>query len=229
MREGGAAGAAATAPRSKLPPNPSTTLCRPAKQRALQRAAERAVAEQDAQALRQLLGGTEEGAAGEQAPCEGGSAAAGDQPGPSGRAELDGCLSRAALEALLPGAQPSQLAQHQSSAWSAGAAQQQQSLLDTGQPGASQPSMPLLGAEPSALTTYITRLEEEDGLVQRQLTHLQASTSGGRAGLPPPLRSARNPLAPGRREVFVLSKWLEVRGRAVRHAPAAAGRCMAQG
>ncbi|KAI7835772.1 hypothetical protein COHA_010350 [Chlorella ohadii] len=46
-------------------------------------------------------------------------------------------------------------------------------------------------------------------MVQRQMAHLQAGTSG-RGAVPAPLRSARHGPTPGRREVFVLAKWLEV-------------------
>jgi hypothetical protein len=64
-----------------------------------------------------------------------------------------------------------------------------------------------LAAEPSVLTAYIVGLEASSNVVQRQLTHLQASTSTGTSGSVP-FHSACH--APGRREVFVLSKWLEV-------------------
>lgn len=47
-------------------------------------------------------------------------------------------------------------------------------------------------------------------MLQRQLAHMHASTLDGGGGTlaPKPFRSARH--MPGRREVFVLSKWLEV-------------------
>lgn len=144
----------------------------------------------------------------------------------------DGRLSRLTLQALLP-----------------------QRPVDAAN---SQPGV-VLAAEPSVLTAYITGLEEDSNLVQRQLTHLQASTSSAATGnlgglsvgptgersaigsgtaagasaaapqhswaaissIPPPLRSARN--APGRREVFVLSKWLEVGGAGRRESRWAGG------
>lgn len=207
---GGAAAAASVAARpggGKLPPNPSSTLCRPEQQRARQRAAEQAVAEQDAAALEQLLGGATMPSPRRQQQTP--------QPPPPSQQQacadqapaLDGCLSSLTLQSLLPTAQPSRgLLQPQASlacqgsSWSAAAAH------DTGQPPPSG-----LAGEPSALTAYITRLEEDSTMVQRQMAHLQAGTSG-RGAVPAPLRSARHGPTPGRREVFVLAKWLEVRG-----------------
>jgi hypothetical protein len=61
------------------------------------------------------------------------------------------------------------------------------------------------GVQASALAGYMSNLESNSNLLQRQLAHLHASTGGGGAR---PLRTARH--LPGRREVFVLSKWLEV-------------------
>lgn len=198
---------------ARLPPSPSTTLCRPEQLRARQRAAAQAAAEEDVQALQALLGG------GGGGPAEGQhSGIAGPAPSQSGAAPApadEGCLSSATLQSLLPAAPPTQAQlqpqawlARQGSSWVAGPAAHQ----DAGQP-------PGLAGEPSALTSYIMRLEEESSLVQRQLAHLQASTSscggGGGAGqgaLPSLSRTARNPLAPGRREVFVLSQWLEVGG-----------------
>lgn len=219
---GGAVAAAHTslARPAKLPPNPSTTLCLPQQQRAKQRAAEKAMVEQDAAVLQRLLGGgppapptdaQPQPQSQAQAQAVGSPRAA--QPTAPPPAALDGCLSSATLQSLLSAPQPGHMQQQQqpalqpSCSWAGG--------------GSSPPGGPLLAAEPSALTAYITRLEEHSNLMERQLTHLQASTSGGggggtlaRAPFPSPLRSARHPLAPGRREVFVLSKWLEVRGGA---------------
>ena len=228
---GGGGLAAAAAPAAgrpaagKLPPNPSSTLCNPQQLRARQRAAEQAVAEQDAAALERLLGsGT---APPEQQPQQQPSHQQplqqqpqhfhhqqqpqqhGDTAQPASQLPppLDGCLSSLTLQSLLPSAQPSraQLQQQaslarQASGWSAAA------FHDTGQGAPAG-----LAAEPSALTTYICRLEEDASMVQRQMTHAQAGPSG-RGAFPAPLRSARKPPAPGRREVFVLSKWLEVCG-----------------
>ena len=206
--QGGAAAASVAAPRplgGKLPPNPSSTLCRPEQQRARHRAAEQAVAEQDAAALERLLGGGTMPSPSRQQqqqplPLLSQQQACADQP-----PALDGCLSSLTLQSLLPTAQPSrgQLQQQaslarQGSGWSAAAA------ANTGQPPPGGPE-----AETSVLTAYITRLEEDSSMVQRQMAHLQAGTSG-RAALPAPLRSARHAPTPGRREVFVLAKWLEV-------------------
>lgn len=208
--EGATTAASVVAPRrlgGKLPPNPSSTLCRPELQRARQRAAEQAVAEQDAAALERLLGGgimpsPQQRQETQPLPPASQQQASGDEP-----PVLDGCLSRLTLQSLLPAAQPSrtQLQQQaslvrQGSSWSAAA-----TAHDTGQPPPAG-----LAAEPSVLTAYITRLEEDSSMVQRQMAHLQAGTSG-RGAFPSPLRSARHAPTPGRREVFVLAKWLEVR------------------
>ncbi|KAL4448019.1 hypothetical protein ABPG75_005238 [Micractinium tetrahymenae] len=187
--------------RGKLPPSPASTFMRPQQLLQRQRAAERAAAEQDAAAIAQLLGGGMSiglgpiAEASEQSLQPQSSSTGGPQPSfapVSGGAGDNGSLTSATLQALL---------------------MQQPSSLQHGQE-------PALSAEPSVLTSYIAGIEEDSRLVQRQMTHLQASTSGacgstGRSGgwaavgaLPAPLRSARG--SPGRREVFVLSKWLEV-------------------
>ena len=203
MREGGppraAAAAAATAalrPGSKLQPNPITTLCRPAQLLASKRQAEQAAAEQDVMALQQLLAsGPEERQHGDGAP--------------RAPAQLEGCLSSLTLQALLPSAPPSQanLQRHASLPWQA----RSSTWHDTGQHAPDS-----LAGEPSALTAYIAQLEEDSSVAERQLAHLQASSSGARGvakgALPSLLRCTRKPLAPTRREVLALSKWLEVGG-----------------
>lgn len=215
MKEGGrttggaalaAAAHGAPARSAKLPPSPSTTLCLPQQQRARQRAAEKAIVDQDAAILQRLLGGPPAPPTDSQVQPQAQPQPQQEasprilQPAPPPPAALEGCLSSVTLQSLMPSAQPSQ--------------QQQQSPLAV-QASCSWSGGGPLAAEPSALTAYITRLEEHSSLMERQLTHLQASTSGGSAAdrtpFPAPLRSARHPLAPGRREVFVLSKWLEVR------------------
>ena len=201
---GAAAAAAAAAavgrrPAGKLPPNPSTTLCRPQQQRERQKAAEQAAAERDAQALQQVLG---DGGV-EPSRLEGSGQQPALQAAPQ-QLPADGCLSTLTLQSLLPGgAQPSR-SQHAGTR--AGA--QPQWAPDGGEAEADLDAGPSrLAAEPSVLTAYIVGLEADSNFVQRQLTHLQASTSTGASG-GAPFRSARH--APGRREVFVLSKWLEV-------------------
>lgn len=186
----------------KLPPSPASTFMRPQQLLQRQRAAERAAVEQDAAALAQLLGASMElgpiAEASEQPLQPQASSVAmperSNAPA-SGAAVENGILTGATLQALLV-QQPSKRWQGQ------------------GQPG------PGLGAEPSVLASYIAGTEEDSRLLQRQMTHLQATTSGGAGASgraagwaavgapPPPLRSARS--MPGRREVFVLSKWLEV-------------------
>ncbi|KAL4444954.1 hypothetical protein ABPG77_004004 [Micractinium sp. CCAP 211/92] len=186
----------------KLPPSPASTFMRPQQLLQRQRAAERAAVEQDAAALAQLLGASMQlgpiAEASEQPLQPQASSVAmperSNAPA-SGAAVENGILTGATLQALLV-QQPSKRWQGQ------------------GQPG------PGLGAEPSVLSSYIAGTEEDSRLLQRQMTHLQATTSGGAGASgraagwaavgapPPPLRSARS--MPGRREVFVLSKWLEV-------------------
>ena len=208
MRDGTAvahaAAAAATAaaigrrPAGKLPANPSTTLCRPQQQRERQRAAEQAAAERDAQALQQVLGA---GGGVESLRLE----TSGQPPSLKAAPQqlpADGCLSSLTLQSLLPGAlhpSPSQHAGSWAGARPPWAPVGGEADLDASRTG--------LAAEPSALTAHIVGLEASSNVVQRQLTHLQASTSTGSSGSVP-FRSARH--APGRREVFVLSKWLEV-------------------
>lgn len=193
----------APARRGKLPPSPASTFMRPQQQLQRQQAAERAAVQQDAAALAQLLGGSSRRDRGPMAEASEQSLqaqaphATGTQHSAAPYVEVttgSGSLTSATLQALL--VQP------------VGGLQQ----------GSPEPA---LLAEPSLLSSYIAGIEEDSRLVQRQMTHLQASTSGigasaGRAAgwagvgaLPPTLRGARG--MPGRREVFVLSKWLEVR------------------
>lgn len=187
--------------RGKLPPSPSSTLNRPQQLRQQQREAQATAAQQDAAALVAMLGGGAGGAAALPA-----TPARGAPPGPAaGAASGEGALTSLTLQSLLPGTSPGTAVSAALPGW-AGL-------------GAS--------AEPSVLTAYIAGVDEEGSLAQRQLTHMQASTSGAYGGSaaaaqrgqgaggwhavgspPGTLRSARQ--VPGRREVFVLSKWLEV-------------------
>lgn len=200
----GVPASAAPGRRGKLPPSPASTFMRPQQLLQRQRAAERAAMEQDAAVLAQLLGGGEfspvSGRPEHSTQPEASSIAGPERPAAtaSGATMEGGSLTGATLQALTMD-QPGCLRQ-----------------------GHGRPESGL-SAEPSVLSSYIAGIEEDSRLAQRQLTHLQASTSGGggrgpRAGgwaavgaPPPPLRSARG--MPGRREVFVLSKWLEVSWR----------------
>ena len=172
----------------RLPPNPSNTLCPPEQQREKQRAAELAVIEQDAMALRQLVAGAlPPSQAGEPRVQDAGphSLAAPSQQ----QAVQGGLLSSLTLHALLEEPHPRHPMHQHGSPPGAGAG---------------------LPADPSALAAYMAGLEDSSTMLQRQLMHLQASTSDGPVGngVSKPFRSARH--APGRREVFVLGKWLEV-------------------
>ncbi|KAI3438406.1 hypothetical protein D9Q98_000838 [Chlorella vulgaris] len=215
MKEGGA-DPHRHAAANKLPPNPSNTTCRPEQLRDKQRAAEQAVFEQDVSALRQLVGS---GAETLQQAC-------GASPCGNGRdqlsAEQGGLLSSLTLQTLLDGQPPAQQQQQQQQqqqlqqqqqVYQQHYHQQQQPHVQPRAPFSGSPPSPAavgLGTDPAALAAYISSLEDSSSMLQRQLAHMYASTLDGGGGTlaPKPFRSARH--MPGRREVFVLSKWLEV-------------------
>ena len=223
----GVAGAAATASATsaaggigphKLPPNPSNTLCRPQQRRQQQRAAEHAAAQQDVQGLQQAVLGT----------AAGGVASADDEPHqqrqPLGEADAC-CVSALTLQTLLPSSASQQRLHSQAPLLQPSSPPIQRA--NTWAPSTSGG----LVSQTSALSAYIAGMQQQEegggdggsGMLQRQLTNLQASTSGGGGdaaggssgwfmGAPmQPHGKRQATMWGGRREAYVLSKWLEVR------------------
>lgn len=187
--------------RAQLLPSPSITLTRPEQQRQQQRAAEQAVHMQDVSALQRAIGSPTATLAEGEAGVAGPAAAVG-----SGDA-VGGLLSSTVLQAILgtadvPGQQPE---------IELGAPLAQQSQHASCKSGASPKASPPLGSSglvppgtgPAALAAYIASLQGSSNTLHRQL---HAGGGGGSHALP--ARGARN--ASGRRELFVLARWLEV-------------------
>jgi hypothetical protein len=204
-----ATGAPPSERRARLPPNPSNTLTRPEQQKQQQRAAEQAVRLQDVLALQRAVGSPPA-----VAPQDDGAQAG--EPGQAathGQSDATGgLLSNAVLQTILDVGEA--LQQHDIKLEGPACDQPQRvgpkaaAGLKASPPHGSPSPGAAPGTDPAALAAYLASLQGSSNMLQRQLAHLHAAASGGGAPRALPVRSARH--ASGRRELFVLSKWLEV-------------------
>ena len=177
-----------------------------------------AAAQQDVQGLQQAVLGT----------AAGGVASADDEPHqqrqPLGEADAC-CVSALTLQTLLPSSASQQRLHSQAPLLQPSSPPIQRA--NTWAPSTSGG----LVSQTSALSAYIAGMQQQEegggdggsGMLQRQLTNLQASTSGGGGdaaggssgwfmGAPmQPHGKRQATMWGGRREAYVLSKWLEVR------------------